>query len=323
MIATYRQAQQTFEPPAEPLRQFARPGVVCEGWYAVGAVSEFKPGAVHRISIGAREIVVYRSLAGSVHAIEPSCAHLGADLGRGCVVQQGLRCGFHCWIWGPDGRCVSGAGRLEGRRIRSYAVRERWGVVWTWAGGEPSYELPEPASENARHVLRLPSQRMDCHPHVMLGNGLDLTHVPSVHGFHMLDDPTVELDPPHRLTVGIHGRFASTWMRKLLFLAGRAARWRFTTIGPSLAWLAVESPTPFELIWAGRPLPDGSCATQTVFFLPTRLTFVRSLPMMIATTWRDRRVLQGLRFKPGFVASDAVFCLYARLIEDLPQWEST
>ena len=43
--------------------------------------------------------------------------------------------------------------------------------------------------------------------------------------------------------------------------------------------------------------------------------------MMIATTRTDKRILEGLRFRPGFVRSDAVFLLYARLIEDLPAWE--
>jgi hypothetical protein len=42
--------------------------------------------------------------------------------------------------------------------------------------------------------------------------------------------------------------------------------------------------------------------------------------MMIATTWADRRVLQGFDFRPGFVPSDAVFARYAQLIESMPEW---
>ncbi|GEM_PF-816873 len=319
-MLTYKSAQQSFEGLKAPLRKFANSDVVCEGWYAVGRSADFARGAVKKISVGKRTLVLYRALSGTMHAVESACAHLGADLAQGTVVEKGLQCVFHRWCWGEDGNCTAGGGVSENRSIRTYTVRERWGIAWAWIGESPRYELPEPTAANSRHALCLRERRIDCHPHVILGNGLDFTHIVPVHGFQLLDDPTVEIEAPHRLTVGIHTRFKSSVMRKLLFLSGSAARWRFTTIGPSLAWLSVQEPTPFELVWAGRPLPDGSSAMQTVFFLPSRSAFVRALPMMIATTWKDKSVLEGLRFREGFVVSDAVFYLYAQLIEKLPEW---
>ena len=65
---------------------------------------------------------------------------------------------------------------------------------------------------------------------------------------------------------------------------------------------------------------DGTCITQTLFFLPRWSALVRAVPMMIATTWADRRVLNGLKFRPGFVASDGVFAQYARMVEEIPEW---
>ena len=125
---------------------------------------------------------------------------------------------------------------------------------------------------------------------------------------------------PDRLSVSVHTRFDATMMRRVLGVANRTARWRFTNIGPSLAWVNVSAPTPFELLWAARPLPDGSCITQTLFFLPRWSALARAVPMMIATTWADRRVLTGLDFRPGFVKSDAVFAQYAELVEAIPEW---
>jgi phenylpropionate dioxygenase-like ring-hydroxylating dioxygenase large terminal subunit len=263
---------------------------------------------------------VYRSAAGQLHAVDRACAHLGADLSRAIVTGKGLQCAFHRWCWGPDGSCVAGAGVASGARIGTYEVRERWGLIWVWAGRNPAYELPRPERDNGRHVLRLPPQRLDCHAHVVLGNGLDLSHVVPVHRFRLLEDPVIEQDSPHRVSVAIHARFESTPMRRLLGLAGRTARWRFTNIGPSLAWVHVAAPTPFELVWTARPLADGGCATQTVFFLPRWTALTRALPMMIATTWADRLVLRGLDFRPGFVASDAAFARYAEIVEGLPEW---
>jgi phenylpropionate dioxygenase-like ring-hydroxylating dioxygenase large terminal subunit len=305
---------------SRPLRRFANPDVVCEGWYAVTAAGAIRRGTVARASIGKRDIVVYRDLAGVLRAADRACPHLGADLGLATVVDKGLRCAFHQWCWGADGECAAGGGAASGARLQTYEVRERWGLAWVWAGRRPAYELPMPDPENQRHLLRLPPQRLTCHGHVVLGNGLDLTHVVPVHGFRFVEDPIIETDWPHRISVHVHARFEATLMRRLLGVAQRTARWQFTTIGPSLAWVKVTSPTPFELLWAARPLPDGTCATQTLFFLPRWRALARAVPMMVATTWADRRVLNGLKFHAGFVASDAVFARYACLVEEIPQW---
>jgi phenylpropionate dioxygenase-like ring-hydroxylating dioxygenase large terminal subunit len=317
---TYRIAQRAAERVALPLRRFANPDVVCEGWYATGLARALRPGGVMRAWIGKRDIVVYRDRSGQLRAVDRACPHLGADLANGKVVDKGLQCAFHRWCWGPDGSCTAGGGVAAGARIGTYEVQERWGLVWIWTGRAAAYQLPLPQPDNRAHVLRLPSQRLACHPHVVLGNGLDLSHVVPVHRFRFEEDPVVEPDPPHRLSVRIHARFEPTLLRRLLGVAARTARWRFTNIGPSLAWVSVTSPTPFELLWAARPLPDGGCSTQTLFFLPRWTSLVRAVPMMVATTWADRQVLQGLDFQPGFVASDAVFARYARLVEALPEW---
>jgi len=315
----FRTAQRT-TPLSRPLRRFANPDVVSEGWYAVGAASAIRRGKVVSVSVGRHDLILYRDLTGVLRAADRACPHLGADLGMATVVDKGLRCAFHQWCWDPGGQCIAGGGAACGAQLRTYQVRERWGLAWVWAGGTPAYDLPMPETGNRRHLLRLPPQRLTCHGHVVLGNGLDLTHVVPVHGFRFVDDPIVETDSAHRISVRVHARFEPTPMRRLLGVAGRTARWQFTNIGPSLAWVNVSAPTPFELLWAARPLPDGSCITQTLFFLPRWSALARAVPMMIATTWADRQVLNGLRFHPGFVASDAVFARYAHLVEDLPEW---
>lgn len=293
---------------------------MCEGWYPVASASSVRRGGVARVHVGERALVLYRDLSGTLRALDAACGHLGADLANGTVVEDGLQCAFHGWCWDADGACASGAGAALRRRTRAYAVREKWGLAWVWAGGAPAYELPDPEPANQAHVLRLPPQQLACHPHVMLGNGLDVTHVVPVHRFRFESPPVLDLDPPHRISVDVHARFGPSFMRRLLGLAGKDARWRFTNLGPSLAWVRVTHPTPFELLWAGRPLPGGGTAAQTIFFLPRWSSLVRALPMMVATTWADRKVLSGLEFRPGFVPSDAVFEQYARLVEAMPEW---
>jgi hypothetical protein len=112
-------------------------------------------------------------------------------------------------------------------------------------------------------------------------------------------------------------------MRRLLGLTGRPVRWRFTALGPSLAWVRITTPTPFEVVFTGCPLPGGGCSARTLFFLPSWSSLVRALPMTISTTWADRHILDGIDFTPGFVASDSAFALYADLMESLPEWTGT
>lgn len=312
------QAQNTDR--AETTHHFANPDVVVAGWYPVAKTANLRRGKKQRVAIGRNTFLLHRDRCGSLRATQSHCGHLGADLIHGKVTPQGLRCAFHGWCWAEDGTCNRGPGKTTGRTINVLPVEERWGLAWVWTGTEPTHTLPEPAPENQAHVVRLTPRRLGCHPHVMLGNGLDLTHMSPVHGFRLLSEPIIDLDPPNRVGAEIHGRFGPTPLRRMLRLAGKSARWRFHTIGPSLAWLEVLEPTPFELLWAGRPLGDGTAAAQTLLFLPNRRTIVRALSMMIATTWADRRVLSGFRFNDGYVPSDGLFRKYAQLVEEMPRW---
>ena len=322
MTITLKASQRAFDKAPRTLSRFANPAVVCEGWYSVERASRVASGQVRRVWIGDRDLVLYRDLGGVLRALDRRCPHLGADLAQGRVVERGLQCAFHGWCWGPEGTRAEGEGGR--RRIRAYEVREKWGLAWIWAGdGPPKYELPDPQPENRAHVLRLPPKRLACHPHVMLGNGLDVTHVGLVHRLRFVEDPVLDVEPPHSLSADVKIRFDPTWLRRLLGLTKGTVRWRFTAFGPSLAWVRISAPTPFEVVFSGRPLPGGGCAAQTLLFLPNWRSLVRAVPMTISTTWADRHILDGIDFTPGFVSSDAAFALYADLMESTPEWTET
>jgi 5,5'-dehydrodivanillate O-demethylase oxygenase subunit len=84
--------------------------------------------------------------------LERRCPHRGADLSYGFVEQCGLRCNYHGWLFGPDGRCLErpfedtvNRGLRPGRRqiLKSYLVKAHAGLLWGYFGSEPAPLIPD------------------------------------------------------------------------------------------------------------------------------------------------------------------------------------
>jgi phenylpropionate dioxygenase-like ring-hydroxylating dioxygenase large terminal subunit len=236
------------------------------------------------------------------------------------VDERGLRCAFHGWCFDGEGRCAHAPDHVRppARRLRRYAVEERWGLIWMFNGPAPSFALPDtPRGEHWR-PLRLPSQRIACHPHVVLGNGLDLTHYETLHGMAFTSAPALETRVPYEVTVSIRGRSRSRLWRAI---CGDVVA-RFTTIGASIAWTTVLEPIRFAVVFTGRPDRDGHCITQTVFLFPrgTGVNAARAFALMAMLLHDDRRVLDSIDFKPAFTERDAPMSAFADVVDALGTW---
>lgn len=80
-------------------RDFARPGVIRQGWYLLCSAKKLRTGRVRHVEVGARRLVLYRDLAGRAHVVDGRCPHLGSDLALAHVTERGLLCEFHGWCW--------------------------------------------------------------------------------------------------------------------------------------------------------------------------------------------------------------------------------
>ena len=77
------------------------------GWYPVAWSFELEPGSLVARTYFGRELVVFRTSDGAASTIDAYCPHLGAHLGVGGRVEEdGLRCPFHGWAFGPSGECT-------------------------------------------------------------------------------------------------------------------------------------------------------------------------------------------------------------------------
>lgn len=300
-------------------RHFNNPSIHLQSWYVAARGRTLSPGVVRAWPLLGRQIVFYRDGAGRARALDARCPHLGANLGHGRVVGEGLQCAFHHWCFGPDGQCQAAPGHASPprRRTRPYPVQERWGLLWLFNGPQPLFTLPEPPDPPRFWTLCPPAQHIRCHPHLVIANGLDATHFEALHGMELLEEPSLTVEPPYRVTLSLCGRPHSRLLRRLSGSERAPIRATFTTIGGSLAWAAVQSPVEFYVLFTGRPTPEGGCRTQTVFFLPRGPSFLRALAAMYVLLRDDRRILDDIAFAPAFTEADAPLRAFAALIEEM------
>ncbi len=303
-------------------RVFANPQCVTPSWYALCSARRLKKRRPITITALGHRFVVWRDRHGKSHVTDARCPHLGADLGQASLVENdSIRCAFHHWTFDPAGRCVSAPGHDEppDRCLVSYSAVERFGLLWIYFGGEPKFDLPGVSNERAFRVFRAPRQTIAAHPHLVIGNGLDVTHFETLHDVALTQPPTLSQVEPHTLTLQLRGRPRSRLAQALTGTQTCDITASFTTIGGNLAWSTVESPVRFHVCFAARPTADGGSETQTVWFLPrgSLVRMIRAIALMASLLHNDRQILDRLDFHPSFIATDDPLRRFATLVDEL------
>jgi vanillate O-demethylase monooxygenase subunit len=170
-------------------------------WHPVLVSSRLVEGPVAAELLG-RPLALWR-VGGRAVCFDDICRHLGASLSLGTVTEGRLRCAYHGWTYDPAGRCVDiparrGAPIPRDARVRSYAVEERYGLVWVCLD-EPTGAVPAfPEAADPAYRLTAPREypawRASA-PRIVMG-ALDDTHFPWVHPG-ILGDPAHPEPPDH------------------------------------------------------------------------------------------------------------------------------
>jgi 3-ketosteroid 9alpha-monooxygenase subunit A len=169
------------------------------GWFMVAEASELNNGPIAARFFG-RELALYRGKSGRVVVLDAYCPHMGAHLARNTssyVVRDGgpvegdsIRCPYHAWRFGPDGRCddIPYAERIpKAACVKSWTAVERAGAIFVWHDPEeegPDFDLPEFARWNDPswvrwkfdHMGELPTHQIE-----ILYNLADMAHLGPVH----------------------------------------------------------------------------------------------------------------------------------------------
>lgn len=84
-----------------------------------------------------QDVVLYRSTAGDVVAMEDVCPHRLLPLSKGKLKGDAIECGYHGMTFDCSGKCV----RVPGQEmvpanaiVKTYPTHENMGLVWIWMG---------------------------------------------------------------------------------------------------------------------------------------------------------------------------------------------
>ncbi|HEY4135907.1 MAG TPA: Rieske 2Fe-2S domain-containing protein [Alphaproteobacteria bacterium] len=154
------------------------------------ALSEELPqgGRPLPVRLMSEDLVLFRDEEGRIGCMQRQCPHRRTDLSYGRLEDGGLRCLYHGWLFGANGRCLEMPAEppespfKDELRFTTYPTREMGGIIFTYMGkGEaPVFPLYEPfmVPEENRLAKR---QAINCNYLQTLEGGFDPVHLSYLH----------------------------------------------------------------------------------------------------------------------------------------------
>ncbi len=166
------------------------PDYVKPAWYVV-AESHQLTSKPKQVTLGGIPVVLFRDpQSGSVNALLDRCPHRNTPLSMGRVIDSGLQCGYHGWVFAGDGTCkhvpaLASNVSKSNRNVSKYATRELDGYIWVFgrANAEPEVEpfrvphLEDPAYSSVRITIDKEAALL-----AVAENSLDTIHTAYLHG---------------------------------------------------------------------------------------------------------------------------------------------
>lgn len=260
-------------------------------------------------------LIFWRDAAG-LHCIADQCAHRGASLCQGRLIQGEVQCPFHGFRYDGSGRVtlipangkVSPIGKQY--RVHSYPVYEAQGFIWIWWGEQ----VPDPARpawfDNIDPCMGYAEVQdpWNIHYSRVIENQLDVVHVPFVHhntigrGHRtVVDGPVVKWKNQDKFHLFVFNRRDDgTPARKPADLKGQETPFHLEFLFPNL-WQNYIAPV-IRVAAAFVPVDDDHTLLYLRFYVRfTPWAWLNGLlawlgmPFNLRVAHQDRRIVQNQR----------------------------
>jgi 5,5'-dehydrodivanillate O-demethylase len=145
MLSVAQNTRITETGPGTPMGELLR-----RYWHPIAPSMELNDETpTKEVRLMSEDLVLFRSAAGKLGLVEPSCPHRKANLSYGVPEPEGIRCAYHGWLFDEQGNCVDQPSEPVGSRfkdkvkIKAYPVQEMAGLIWAYMGPAPAPILPQ------------------------------------------------------------------------------------------------------------------------------------------------------------------------------------
>jgi len=173
-------------------------------WYPVAFQRDLEEWPIRKVRLLGENFALWKRPDGGYGIVQERCPHRHASLVYGVVEEQGLRCGYHGWLFDEGGSCLDQPAEPEDSsftdRITAFAGRAQamGGMVWVYLGPGPAPELPrfdvyvDDGFKDVGHAT------LPCNWLQIMENAVDPHHVEWLHGryFKFLGEQQGFLAPP-------------------------------------------------------------------------------------------------------------------------------
>jgi len=152
-------------------------------WHPVLRASDLAPGRAKPIRLMSENYTLYRGEDGTPHLTTHLCPHRKVPLSIGFVEQDSIRCMYHGWKFGPDGRCSErpAEGTTGGIAIETYPVEEYLGLIYVYVGGGKPPSFPPYPGFKAEGLVEVYPAVFPCNYVQSFENDWDLFHASYTH----------------------------------------------------------------------------------------------------------------------------------------------
>ena len=160
-------------------------------WHPIAGSVQMDGEEVTRpVRLLGEDLILYKTPDGKLGLIDPLCPHRGMNLLYGIPESGGIRCAYHGWVYGFDGKCLDQPSEPTGSTFKSkiqtktYPVEELGGLIFAYLGPEPAPLLPRWDLLVWEGVERsLTESVLPCNWLQAVDNALDPAHFEHLHGY--------------------------------------------------------------------------------------------------------------------------------------------